>query len=494
MTSRNPNDMANGQSSAKLPSSINSDAPPFSLIHEAAFVATVSCAQLMTQAALGQAIASLHIIGESFGTQNNGQLSWFAAGYSLTVGTFILITGRLGDMYGHKKLFMAGFAWFSVWSMLAGLSVFSSSQIFFDICRALQGIGPATVLPNGLALLGTTYPAGRRKDMVFSIFGATAPSGFLIGALFSSIFAQYAWWPWSYWSMAIACFSIVLISYFVIPTTLRDTNEPKKRHHFDFPGSVAGISGLVMINFAWNQGPIVGWGEPYVYILLILGIFFLAAFIVIERRVIQPILPPDMLNEEAGFTLACIAGGWSSFGIWVYYVWQFMEVLRSSSPLSATAQYVPIGISGCCAAVTTGFLLSRVRSSYIMFASMTAFTVGTILVATTPVGQTYWAQMFVAIIIMPWGMDMSFPAATVILSNNAPKEYQGIAASLVNTVVNYSISIGLGIAGTVESRVNQGGGEILKGYRSAWYTGIGLSSIGIVASTLFIIKDVRKGK
>lgn len=93
---------------------------------------------------------------------------------------------------------------------------------------------------------------------------------------------------------------------------------------------------------------------------------------------------------------------------------------------------------------------------------------------------------------MPWGMDMSFPAATVILSNNVPKEHQGMAASLVNTVVNYSISIGLGIAGTVESRVNDGGGDTLKGYRSAWYTGIGLSSIGILISTFFIVKEGGK--
>src|ERR1700734_2202502 len=134
----------------QLSPSTSPDPPPFSLIHEIAFFATVSCAQLMTQASLGQAIATLHIIGDSFGTQNNGQLSWFAAGYSLTVGTFILITGRLGDMYGHKKLFMSSFVWFSVWSLLAGLSVYSSSKICFDICRAFQGIGPATVLPNGL--------------------------------------------------------------------------------------------------------------------------------------------------------------------------------------------------------------------------------------------------------------------------------------------------------------------------------------------------------
>jgi hypothetical protein len=91
---------------------------------------------------------------------------------------------------------------------------------------------------------------------------------------------------------------------------------------------------------------------------------------------------------------------------------------------------------------------------------------------------------------MPWGMDMSFPAATIILSDEIPKGQQGIAASLVNTVVNYSISIGLGIAGTVESSLNAGGTDILKGYRSAWYTGIGLSGVGVLIAILFTIKSI----
>jgi predicted MFS family arabinose efflux permease len=176
----------------------------------------------------------------------------------------------------------------------------------------------------------------------------------------------------------------------------------------------------------------------------------------------------------------------------VFYIWQFMEVLRGSSPLSATAQYVPVGFSGLCAAITTGYLLSRVKSSYIILASMTAFTLGAVVIATAPVDESYWTRLFISLIIMPWGMDMSFPAGTIILSNHVPKEHQGIAASLVNTVINYSISIGLGIAGMVESQVNKDGSHTLKGYRSAWYTGIGLSGMGIVLSTLYIIQGVGK--
>ena len=421
--------------------------PPFSLPHEILFVAIICSAQLLTQASFGQAIAPLHIIGDSFGTTNPGQLSWFAAAYSLTVGTFILIAGRLGDVLGHKHLFIAGYLWFGLWSLIAGFSVYSHSQIFFDVCRALQGIGPALLLPNALAILGRTYPPGRRKNMIFSLFGATAPNGFIFGAVFISLFAERAWWPWGYWVMAITCAVVGSLAYFVVPSAAQEPSEDKS---FDYLGSIFGVAGLVLFNVAWNQAPIVGWGTPYVYVLLILGLLLLVAFFVVERKVSTPLVPFQAFSGKTGFVLGCIALGWSSFGIWVFYYWQFAEVLRGHSPLLVSAQIVPAGISGLCAAVTTGILLSRLHPAYIITFAMLAFCVGNILFATMPLNQTYWLQAFFAIMITPWGMDMSFPAATIILSNFMPREHQGLAASLVNTIVNYSISIGLGIGGTVE--------------------------------------------
>jgi MFS family permease len=113
---------------------------PENPIHEIAFFAILCMSQFMTQAGLGQAITPLHIIGSSFGTQNPGELSWFPAAYSLTVGTFILMAGRLGDLYGHKLFIVAGFLWFALWSLLAGFSGYFT-RILFDCCRAFQGIG-----------------------------------------------------------------------------------------------------------------------------------------------------------------------------------------------------------------------------------------------------------------------------------------------------------------------------------------------------------------
>ena len=465
--------------------------PPLSAAREVAFLIIICSAQLLTQGGLGQAVFPIHIIGRDFGKQSPGQLSWYVAAYSLTVGTFILAAGRLGDIFGHKRMLIVGFIWFGFWSAIAGLSVYSHSAVFFDVCRALQGIGPAVLLPNSLAILGRTYPPGPRKAMAFSMFGACAAGGSVIAGIFASLLAERVWWPWAYWCMAIVDCLVGASALFVIPAAPTSETGDKS---FDFWGFITGVTGLVLLNVSWNQAPIVGWDTPYIIVLLILGFALIVAFFMIERKVSQPLVPLRALSPKVAFVLGCVALGWSSFGIWLLYSLQFIQVLREVSALGSAAQFVPAAIMGFIAATVTGFLIHHIRTSYIMAISMLSFCVGIILPATMPVHQTYWIQMFLSTLIMVWGMDMSFPAATMIVSDLVPKGQQGVAASLVATVVNYSISIGLGIAGTVEVHVDRGGFDTLRGYHGAFYVGVGLSAMGVLLSLCFVLDEMRKAR
>ncbi|TKA66902.1 hypothetical protein B0A49_09529 [Cryomyces minteri] len=469
-----------------------------STFREVLFIGVVVVSHLMTQAALGQALAPIHIIAQSFQVTNPGQEAWFIAGYSLTVGTFILISGRLGDKLGHKRVFVFGYAWLGVWSAFAGFSVYPGRQIFFDVCRAMQGIGPALCLPNALALLGRAYAPGIKKNIVFSLFGAMAPMGFVIGALFGSIFGQLAWWPWAFWSYAITSFALSAFALLVIPKSLGKAAQfagVVKRPGMDWTGCILGVAGLVLVNVAWNNGPLYGWGAPHVYFILIIGLLCLIAFGYIEARAVSPILPIHAINGTVGYVLACVGVGWGSFGIWVFYSWRWLEEIRHDTPLSVSAQYAPAVLCGLIAAGFTGFMLTHTPVSFVMMIAMFAFMVGHVIAGTMPAHQVYWAQFFFSIIIMPFGMDMSFPAATVILSNHMPREHQGLAASLVNTVVNYSISIALGIAGTVETSVNHRSSnpaDIERGIRAAYYTGIALSVSGVVLGGVFFARTMLK--
>lgn len=398
---------------------------PESLLHEACFLFVVSMAQFLGQTGLALSVITAHIIGRSWENISAGQLSWFAASFSLTNSTFILVAGRLGDLYGHRRLFIIGFFWYGLWSLLAGFSVYSTTTTFFICCRAFQGIGAGLVLPNAVAILGRTYPPGRRKELVFSLFGATAPAGFNVAGVFIALLAERVWWPWSYWIMAIFCFSLSVAGVFVIPATLdpppRAANSTKQGHRFDcvdridIPGAVFGISGLALINFAWNQAPIVGWTNPYTYTLVIVGFLFLGGFGIVECKAKFPLLPTSVFTGELGWTLSCIAAGWASFGIGLYYYYQLMEVIKGDAPLLAVGKWAPAPVMGVIAGLTTAYLLSRVSPSVIMFMAMCGFLIASLLLATLPVQQTYWAQTFVMTVVYPFGMYVEVQASIYLI-------------------------------------------------------------------------------
>lgn len=150
-------------------------------------------------------------------------------------------------------MFVIGFIWFGVWSLLVGISVYVN-PIYFDFCRGMQGIGPAILLPNGIAILGTLYPPSPRKNMAFAMFGSVAPGGASLGAVFASLFAELLWWPWAYWAMAIACFVISVVGWAVIPSCPTGHDKTRLFQRLDGLGSLFGVGGLVLVNVAWNQG------------------------------------------------------------------------------------------------------------------------------------------------------------------------------------------------------------------------------------------------
>ncbi|PVH17485.1 uncharacterized protein CXQ87_000371 [Candidozyma duobushaemuli] len=459
-----------------------------SLLHELSFVFLVCLCQILTQAGVAQTINPVKEIGSTFDVQDSpGKLSWFSASYSLTVGTFILIAGRLGDLHGYKLIFNLGFMFFGIWSLIAGFSGFTDSDVFFNVARAFQGLGPAFSMPNAVALLGHYFPMSKKKMIYMAMFGAVAPFGFVLGAIFSGIFAQLVWWPWAFWVNGIVCLCVVVASYFIIPKNIGS----KSQGSFDWWGSFTGVSGLVLINFAWNQGPNVGWDVPYVYVLLIVGFLFMGAFCVASKYAANPLLPTSCLKGETGFVLGCIASGWSCFGIWLYYSFRWAETVDNLHPILSAVQFIPAPFCGLCAAGLTVFLLRKSSSSVVMVVALLAFFVGIVLMGTRAEHQIYWGQKFFSILIQSFGMDMSFPAGTMILSSVLPRHQQGLAGSLVSTFVNYSISIGLGIAGTVEyyttKDLTPGYETTVKGYRHAFYIGMGLAGLGVILSVTFLV-------
>lgn len=457
-------------------------------------VGFIACmAQFLCQANVVISLTTMNIVMDSLTKAgepvDDSVKLWFMGSFALTVGTFIILSGRIGDLFGLKATLITGWVWVAIWTLITGLSVYSHSVIFYIVCRAFEGIGFALLLPCAMGIVGNIYPMGGRKNLVFGVIGANGPLGASLGAIISAIVAQKWWWPWVFWLMTIfaAVFTCMLI-YF-IPLGLQPNLLPKKEalRRLDVFGSTVGIVGLILLNFVWNQGPVVGWNSPYIIVLLVVSVVLVVGFFFVELRVEYPLLPRSIFNAKVGLVLICVSLGWGSFGIWQYYYWSIILNLRKYTPIHAGLTYIPFLVLGIVASISVSFIISRTKPSFIISFALTCFMAGCIMLSVMPVDQTYFRISMGTMFVLAWAMDLSFPAAAILLSDFLPVKHQGMAGSLVTTVVNYSVSLFLGMASTVEIEVRKHEhlGE-LQCYRAAVYFGIGIAAVGVLFSLVFV--------
>ncbi|KAI0532094.1 major facilitator superfamily domain-containing protein [Xylaria digitata] len=461
--------------------------PNSSLLSQTPFIATICLAQLCAQAGIGQTLPIMKGVSSRFRVGNANNLSSSIAGYSIALGTVVLIASRLGDIFGHKRIFIMGLAWSAGWCLIVGAS-FYSNQSLFIASRAFQGLGAAFTLPTGLALLRATRPIGMRKTVIFTLYAAMSPIGLIIGALGASLIVKVAWWPWAYWAFSVTLFVLGIISNFTI-SLARRTHKllPGSRAvilELDIPGMITGSTSLGLFGFAWCQAQAVGWQEAYLWIILIMSGILAALFGMIETCYApRPLIPYSALKWEVFWILVIIGCGWSCFGIWMFYGWQFVEQLRSTSPLLTTRYFSPLLAVGCLAAMTTRFVLYRIGRHALLCVAMLSIMVGGAIISTMRIRQTYWQQLFISVLFIAWGVYTSVPVATLMILKTVNKKHGGIAASLVCTVTYYGMGLGLGVAGTVERNMLSGKSTVknrLKGYRAVYWTSVGLATFGFV--------------
>ncbi|SCU97235.1 LADA_0H05204g1_1 [Lachancea dasiensis] len=456
---------------------------------EYVFVGFCMMSQLLNQAAMTQANPLFNVISNDL-EAGISQQTWLMAAFPMVSGSFILISGKVGDIYGLKKTLVGGYVTVIIWSLICGLCSYAHNVDFFIVARAFQGLGIAFVLPNVMGVVGNVYvPNTRAKNMVFSLIGACAPIGATLGCVFAGLIGSSTrTWAWAFYAHALTAALNLCVGVWIIPSNIPVNVQ---RHKMDWLGSFLAVVGLIMLNFVWNQAPIDGWNQAYLIVLLVVSLILLIAFVFYELRYAKdPLLPPVVMhNRRILMILSSLFFGWGSFGIWTFYYMSFVLNLRHYSPLWAGSTYFMFVIWGIIAALLVGYTLHICGPALILFASMVAFNCGCIMLSVTPVDQSYFRMTLGIMIILSFGMDLSFPASSIILSDELPRESQGMAGSLVSTMVSYSSSICLGMGSTAEHYVNREGDNLLEGYRAALYVGIGLASVAVLISGLYMIES-----
>ncbi|KAL9562280.1 hypothetical protein ACKAV7_013363 [Fusarium commune] len=404
---------------------------------------------------------------------------WPATAFSLVIASTLLVFGRLGDMWGGYPVFMWGLAWLLVWSVIAGFSI---NPVMLDLCRALQGLGAAAFLPTGVMLMGSLYRPGPRKNLVFAVYGTSAVFGFFGGILMAGIVGQFTRWGFYFWIGAILTAITLLTSVLSIPRP-HSKDQPPSEVGMDYPGATTIVSGLTLVVFSILQSAHApaGWRTPYIPVCFALGVLSLLAAVYIETRVaVHPLLPASIFTtpymSPLLLALFLLYGTWGIFSV---YGTLYFQNIMSASLLQVVTWYVPLGVAGLIFSIIEGFILHLVPGRVLLIISGLGAVGSQLLIALIPPGGSYWAWVFPAVIFSTIGIDLSTILMTVFVTTTFPTAQQGLAGSVINSVLQLGVAFVLALTDIIQSATVDDEG-LARSYKNTFWFGVGAATVSLL--------------
>lgn len=224
----------------------------------------------------------------------------------------------MADIFGGHIVFVSGLVWFFIWTLISG---FSQNYIMLNVCRALQGLGPAAFLPSGVMLLGSIYRPGPRKNLMFSLYGAFSPIGFFSGIFVGGISGELLSWGWYFWIGSMLLFVVSVVAFLTVPSTT--SLNSKAKVEMDWWGTLTIVPGLLLVVYAITDSSHAanGWASPKIYVTFVIGILFLCGAVYVEGWVAgTPLLPFDLFEVKylKPLTVALFFA-YGVFGVYLFY-------------------------------------------------------------------------------------------------------------------------------------------------------------------------------
>ena len=370
-------------------------------------------------------------------------LQWVINGYSLLFGGFLLLGGRAADLFGRKRVFLAGVALFSLASLLNGLATSATMLVAF---RALQGLGAALVSPAALSIITTTFAEGAERTKALGVWSAIAAGGGAFGLLLGGVLTDLLSWEWIFFVNVPIGIAAFVLSARLVPESRADDGKAS----FDLAGAVAVTAGLIVLVYAIVKAQDFGWGSPETLGLGALAIALLVAFVVIERRTPGPLVRLDVLRIRSlavgNGVLLVVAGGLFAM---FFFASLYVQQILGYSPIKAGLAFLPVtlGIGLGSAAAQVVIRRAGVRANAII--GMVIAAVGLFLLSAAPPDGTYLANLLPGLLVMSFGMGNTFVPITLIATTNLDARDAGLSSGLFNTSQQIGGALGLAVLSTL---------------------------------------------
>jgi len=370
-------------------------------------------------------------------------LQWVVSAYAILFGGTLLLGGRLADLLGRRRLFVAGLALFTASSLLCGLAWSEGSLIAF---RAVQGLGGALLAPAALSLLMTTFREGRERNVALGVYGAASGSGAAAGVLLGGVLTSYLSWSWIFFiNVPVGVTAIALT-----PMLLRESRAALPHRHFDFAGAASITAGLMLLVYAMTRATSDGWSSPETVALLIGSAVLVLGFVAIELRSRSPLLPLRIFRlrtlTAANATMAILgAVSFSAFFLLTLYL---QDVLRYSAAQTGAA-FAAFALSVVVASNVAQALVGRVGVRATLTAGLLVLASAFALLSRLPVDGHYFWDVFPAFILGGSGMGLSFVPITIAGLTGIERADAGVASGLINTSRQIGGAIGIAAVSAV---------------------------------------------
>jgi EmrB/QacA subfamily drug resistance transporter len=421
-------------------------------------------------------------IGEDLHTGLSG-LQWVVDAYTLALATVVLTAGSLADRLGRKRLFEIGLGIFTASSLACALA---QDIAVLNTARAVQGVGAAIMFAVSLALLANAFPGAKERAGALAAYGATIGAAFAVGPLVGGALTSGLDWQWIFLvNLPIGLACIAITRAFV-----EESRDPGSRG-IDWPGQLTLGAGLFLLVLALLRGNEQGWGSTAIVAELAGAFVALLAFVAIERRVREPMLPLGFFRNRAftGAQIAAFAISASFFAVFLYTTLYLQQVLGLSA-IQAGLVYLPGTMLMLVVSGATSAVLEKIPARTLIGVGLAMVSLGMVLFTLADVGSS-WTIVLPGELIALIGTGLFNPAVSGVALGSVGVEQSGVAAGVNDTFRQAGIAVGVAALGALipsDGVLGDPGGaaSFVDGLHDALLVGAGLAAVGAVAAALLI--------